>query len=306
MEQNMKDFGDLFGSINILFNRKNNIELLLKLINFDVVSNFIKNITIIYKKEKITIEDFEYDDDRTFNMSGTNCIKNFIGDQYVIKNFIGDQYVTKNGTEHYNYKLQNGEILDNIPLDKWENNTSYNYIIIKDNNKYIFRLGKVTNLAELGVKHGILGKNSTKYVAGEIRKLNNKIEYNFNSSGFGITLVIVEKLNLNHNGYIFDKKVFIEDEGRNFALENAYKKLIENILKQLDNANNYDIVFNENGLHDIYAENYKDICFGDDDIINMNNILMPLNNCIDLKSNIVNNSSKYIDVKNGDYTCKKK
>ncbi len=289
-----KNIIDILNDLDILNNRKTNIESLLKLLvkvdSYDIIGNFIKNMEIKYNDVTITIDDFIYDNDENFLFNTYDCIDN-------------DYYVTKNGIGHYNYKYNLGDILDNIQLNMLDNNTLYNYVIIKDdNNKYIFRLGKVTESAQLGVKHSILGINATKYLAGKIKKIDNKIEYNFESSGFGVTKIIADKLRLNNRTEIDNKKVsFNNKDDLVNVINNVYKKLIENILKQLDNTNNYNIVFND----DYFSNNrLKKACFSDGELDNINKYLKKTDNCIDLMSKIDNKTNLYIKQDNYEFLCK--
>ncbi len=89
-----------------------------------------------------------------------------------------------------------GFVFNDIYIQSLENG-SYNYVIYKNtiDNTFHIAYGKVTNEAELGVKHSIISRGFPIYLAGELSKsvvnitcFKKKyiIKYSFNSSNFKI------------------------------------------------------------------------------------------------------------------------
>ena len=72
------------------------------------------------------------------------------------------------------------------------NNGSYNYSFFKDtiNNTFHIAFGHVTSCMELGVKHSIISKGFPIYFSGELKKNDNNIQFNLNSSNFSIKKLI--------------------------------------------------------------------------------------------------------------------
>lgn len=154
----------------------------------------------------MSITDFDKIINESFSSSIQKIIPNINIKKIVYREFpnqslyMENTKITCKGSSKIYYAMNNpklsklkGLIFNDINLHCLPNG-SYNYTIYKNtvDNTFHITFGKVTNKAELGVKHSIISRGFPIYLAGELSKSfddtreKNIIKYSFNSSNFKI------------------------------------------------------------------------------------------------------------------------
>ena len=275
-----------------------------QLLRNQIVNKIIRESTLTINNKNVNIQTFLYEnvhETRKLNLSRTAC---------KTINDTDNAYVTKNEMSFVEYNKQKGDVIINPLLDDIQNNSSFNFVIRKNNDIYELVLGRAHEKAELGIKHDMISQGMPLYFGGELTKEDNNITFNFLTSGFKVPRELTIILEVNDQ--------FIEMPGYGLSLIEGMKDIIpqikehmatffKHILKQLSTSEStYNINYTTEGIHYHYPETFVNRCFSDEEITELNKYFKDNNydNCIDLESKINDRSSTYVEKDGTSFKCK--